>query len=114
MAGDPRPLFRNDASAVAKVENKLLTNISDNSCYPNAPTGARAGLEKPQKFQSARGPYRPTPPEFRKARSTSSLGTLIHGVSELLGLDDGDGLGDGDGVGVATASGWNSVKCFSR
>ena len=49
--GTPRPLFRNDASGGATVENNKLTNISDTTRYTNAQTGKPAGLEQPLKFQ---------------------------------------------------------------
>jgi nitrous oxidase accessory protein len=41
--GTPRPLFRNDASAAAVIENNKLVNISDTARYPNKPTGEPAG-----------------------------------------------------------------------
>ncbi len=49
--GTPRPLFRNDASGGAVVENNKLTNVSDTTRYANKQTGATAGLEQPLKFQ---------------------------------------------------------------
>lgn len=49
--GTPRPLFRNDASAAAVVENNRLTNVNDTTRYANKQTGAPAGLEQPLKFQ---------------------------------------------------------------
>ncbi len=48
--GTPRPLFRNDASGAAVVENNKLTNVSDTTRYANRQTGAPAGLEQPLKF----------------------------------------------------------------
>ena len=48
--GMARPLFRNDASSAAVVENNRLTNVSDTARYANMPTGAQAGLEHPLKF----------------------------------------------------------------
>ena len=48
--GTPRPLFRNDASAAAVVENNRLTNITDTTRYANKPTAAPAGLEQSLKF----------------------------------------------------------------
>ena len=49
--GTPRPLFRNDASGDAVVENNQFTNVSDTARYAKQPTGAQAGLEQPLKFQ---------------------------------------------------------------
>ena len=49
--GTARPLFRNDASGTAVVENNQLTNVSDTARYANKPTGAQAGLEQPLKFE---------------------------------------------------------------
>ena len=49
--GTPRPLFRNDASGGAVVENNKLTNVSDLTRYTNKETGAPAGLEQPLKFE---------------------------------------------------------------
>ena len=48
--GTPRPLFRNDASGTALVENNQLTNMSDAARYKNAPTSKPQGLEQPLKF----------------------------------------------------------------
>ena len=48
--GTARPLFRNDASGTAVVENNQFTNVSDTARYANQPTGAQAGLEQPLKF----------------------------------------------------------------
>ena len=48
--GMARPLFRNDASSAAVVENNRLTNVSDAARYANMSTGAQAGLEQPLKF----------------------------------------------------------------
>ena len=48
--GTPRPLFRNDASGAALVENNTLTNVTDPQRYTNQPTGAKIGLEQPLKF----------------------------------------------------------------
>ena len=48
--GTPRPLFRNDASSAAVVENNRLTNVSDTARCADMPTGAQAGLEQPLKF----------------------------------------------------------------
>ena len=47
----PRPLFRNDASGGATVENNKLTNVPDTTRYTNAQTGKPAGLEQPLKFE---------------------------------------------------------------
>ena len=47
----PRPLFRNDASGGAVVENNRLTNVTDIAHYTNKQTGAPAGLEQLLKFQ---------------------------------------------------------------
>jgi nitrous oxidase accessory protein len=49
--GTPRPLFRNDASGGATVENNTLTNITDTQRYPNKPGTGKPGLEAPLKFQ---------------------------------------------------------------
>ena len=49
--GTARPLFRNDASGGALVENNRLTNVTDAERYTNKPTGAPIGLEQPLKFQ---------------------------------------------------------------
>jgi hypothetical protein len=49
--GTARPLFRNDISGTAIVENNHLTNVSDTTRYANKQTGAPAGLEQPLKFQ---------------------------------------------------------------
>ena len=49
--GTARPLFRNDASGGATVENNKLTNVPDTTRYTNAQTGKPAGLEQPLKFQ---------------------------------------------------------------
>jgi len=49
--GTPRPLFRNDASGVALVENNTLTNITDTQRYTNKQTGAAIGLEAPLRFE---------------------------------------------------------------
>ena len=48
--GTPRPLFRNEASGAALVENNTLTNITDTQRYTNKQTGAAIGLEQPLKF----------------------------------------------------------------
>jgi len=48
--GTPRPLFRNDASGAALVENNTLTNVTDPQRYSNKQTGAKIGLEQPLKF----------------------------------------------------------------
>ena len=48
--GTARPLFRNDASGGALVENNQLTNITDLKRYVNKPTGVPAGLEQPLNF----------------------------------------------------------------
>ena len=48
--GTVRPLFRNDASGAAVVENNRLTNVSDTARYANKPTGAPTGLEQSLKF----------------------------------------------------------------
>ena len=49
--GTARPLFRNDASGGATVEDNKLTNVPDTTRYTNAQTGKRPGLEQPLKFQ---------------------------------------------------------------
>ena len=49
--GTARPLFRNDASGAAVVENNKLVNITDTSRYKNEATGKPQGLEKPLRFQ---------------------------------------------------------------
>jgi Right handed beta helix region len=49
--GSPRPLFRNDASASATIENNQLTNISDTARYANPMTGKPAGLVEPLHFR---------------------------------------------------------------
>ena len=49
--GTARPLFRNDASGGAVVENNRLTNVTDTARYTNKQTAAPAGLEQPLKFQ---------------------------------------------------------------
>ena len=49
--GTARPLFRNDASGTAVMENNQLINVSDTTRYANKPTGAEAGLEQPLKFE---------------------------------------------------------------
>jgi hypothetical protein len=49
--GTPRPLFRNDVSGGALVENNKLVNITDTARYKNAATGKPQGLEQPLKFQ---------------------------------------------------------------
>ena len=49
--GTARPLFRNDASGGAMVENNQLTNVTDPTRYTNKQTGAPHGLEQPLKFQ---------------------------------------------------------------
>jgi hypothetical protein len=41
--GTPRPVFRNDASAGAVIENNQLTNVSDTARYKNQPTGKPVG-----------------------------------------------------------------------
>jgi nitrous oxidase accessory protein len=48
--GTPRPLFRNDASGAARVENNKLVNITDTGRYPNNSTGKPQGLEQPLEF----------------------------------------------------------------
>jgi len=48
--GTPRPLFRNDASGAALVENNTLTDVTDPQRYTNKLTGAKIGLEQPLKF----------------------------------------------------------------
>jgi len=48
--GTPRPLFRNDASGGALVENNTLVNITDTARYPNKATGDPQGLEQPLNF----------------------------------------------------------------
>jgi len=49
--GTPRPLFRNDASGAARVENNKLVNITDTGRYQNKDTGKPQGLEQPLKFE---------------------------------------------------------------
>jgi nitrous oxidase accessory protein len=49
--GTPRPLFRNDASGTARVENNKLMNITDTARYQNQATGKPQGLEQPLKFE---------------------------------------------------------------
>ncbi len=46
-----RPLFRNDASGGALVENNKLVNVTDITRYTNTATGKPQGLEQPLKFQ---------------------------------------------------------------
>lgn len=41
--GTPRPLFRNDASATAVIENNQLLNITDTARYANQATGQPIG-----------------------------------------------------------------------
>ena len=48
--GTARPLFRNEASGTALVENNQLTNVSDTTRYANNQTGAAHGLEQSLKF----------------------------------------------------------------
>ena len=48
--GTPRPLFRNDASGAALVENNTLSNVTDTTRYTNKSTGEKIGLEQPLKF----------------------------------------------------------------
>lgn len=48
--GTPRPLFRNDASGEARVENNTLVNVTDPQRYKNKGTGVKIGLEQPLKF----------------------------------------------------------------
>ena len=48
--GTARPLFRNDASGAALVENNTLTSVTDPQRYTNKLTGAKIGLEQPLKF----------------------------------------------------------------
>lgn len=49
--GTGRPLFRNDISGTARVENNQLINVTDTTRYANPQTGKRVGLEAPLKFQ---------------------------------------------------------------
>jgi nitrous oxidase accessory protein len=49
--GTPRPLFRNDASGGARVENNQLVNIADTARYRNQATGKPQGPEQPLKFE---------------------------------------------------------------
>lgn len=49
--GTPRPLFRNDASSAAVVENNRLVNVTDTARYANPSTGKAQGLEQPLQFQ---------------------------------------------------------------
>ncbi len=49
--GTERPLFRNDASGGAAVENNQLAGVTDMMRYANKQTGVTAGLEKPLKFE---------------------------------------------------------------
>ncbi|MFN0075800.1 MAG: right-handed parallel beta-helix repeat-containing protein [Prosthecobacter sp.] len=49
--GTARPLFRNDASAAALVENNRLTNVTDTARYMNQQSGALVGLEGPLAFR---------------------------------------------------------------
>jgi hypothetical protein len=48
--GTARPLFRNDQSGTAQIQNNQLTNITDLTRYQNAKSPAKQGLEKPLKF----------------------------------------------------------------
>ncbi len=48
--GQARPLFRNDESGQAKIENNVLINVSDTARYQNPKTAATAGLVAPLKF----------------------------------------------------------------
>jgi hypothetical protein len=48
--GSPRPLFRNDASGAARVENNRFVNLTDTARYPNKSTGRPQGPEQPLKF----------------------------------------------------------------
>lgn len=49
--GQPRPLFRNEASYGALVENNRLVNISDAAKLANPSTGRVQGLEQPLQFR---------------------------------------------------------------
>ncbi len=49
--GTPRPLFRNDASGAAVVENNRLTGVTDTTRYENKMTSAPTGLKAPLKFE---------------------------------------------------------------
>jgi nitrous oxidase accessory protein len=49
--GTPRPLFRNDASGAAVIENNRLENITDTARYGNKATGRPQGPEQPLTFQ---------------------------------------------------------------
>jgi len=49
--GTPRPLFRNDASGAATVENNRLVNITDTARYPNKVAGRPQGPEQPLQFR---------------------------------------------------------------
>jgi len=49
--GTARPLFRNDASGGAVVENNRLINVTDTARYTNKQTGVPVGLAQPLNFQ---------------------------------------------------------------
>ncbi len=48
--GQPRPLFRNEESYGATVENNRFTNVADEERFENRQTGRPRGLEKPLEF----------------------------------------------------------------
>jgi nitrous oxidase accessory protein len=48
--GDSRPLFRNEESYGAVVENNRFTNVADEKRFENKQTGKPHGLEKPLEF----------------------------------------------------------------
>jgi len=49
--GTARPLFRNDESGKAMIENNLLTNVSDTGRYANPKTNRKPGPEAPLRFR---------------------------------------------------------------
>lgn len=49
--GTERPLFRNDESGGATVENNTLKGVTATGRYQNPRTGGKAGLEVPLKFE---------------------------------------------------------------
>ena len=65
--GQARPLLRCDESSGAVIRNNALTNVSDTSRYDNPRTDARAGLDKPLKFEC--GVHGEFTVDGRKARS---------------------------------------------
>jgi nitrous oxidase accessory protein len=48
--GESRPLFRNEQSYGAVVENNRFTNVADEKRFENKQTGRPQGLEKPLEF----------------------------------------------------------------